>query len=211
MSKGVLFPNEPDEPVLCVPTRDLYEAAGQWRGLRKDSPEMWRVLARKSAFRPRSRVEDDPSLKQLVSYTIFLSDKRIFVMKRLNAQSEARLRGLLSIGVGGHMNPVPEIQWPGRRRISDIKSIAGMNTAREIREEVSVAGNPTIAILGFLNDDQNPVGKVHLGIVSVVHLPSPLLAVRETDKMMGAWVEMGNMKALGRFEPWSTLILTGII
>lgn len=211
MSKGVSFPNEPDEPVLCVPTRDLYATTGQWRGLRKESPEIWRVLARKSAFKPRSRVEDDPSLKQLVSYTMFLSDKRVFVMKRLNAQSEERLRGLLSVGVGGHMNPVPEIQWPGRRRISDMKSIAGMNTAREIREEVSVAGNPTIAILGFLNDDQNAVGKVHLGIVSVVHLPSPLLAVRETDKMMGAWVEIGNMKALGKFEPWSTLILAGII
>lgn len=194
-----------------MPTKDLYDKVGQWRGLRKDSPDIWRILARKSTFRLRSAAEDDPGFKQLVSYTLFLSDKRIFVMKRLKAQSESRLHGLLSVGVGGHMNPVPKIQWPGRRRISDLKSIAGLNTVREIREEVCVAGNPAIAILGFLNDDHNEVGKVHLGIVSVVNLPSPLLAVKETDKMMGAWIPLKDMKAAGRFESWSTLILAGVI
>lgn len=201
----------PDEMVLSVPTKDLYDAVGKWRGLRKESPEIWRVLARRSAFRPRPDLEEDPSTKQLISYTMFVSDKRIFVMKRLRTQSEARLRGLLSVGVGGHMNPSPLVIWPGRRRIGELKELAHINTVREIKEEVALAGNPAFSILGFLNDDENQVGQVHLGVVSVVNLPSPLLAVRETDRMMGAWVEFSKVKHLGEFETWSSLVLNGLI
>lgn len=195
------------EMVLCVPTENLYDAIGTWRGLRKDASELWRPIARKSAFHPRAAVEEDPSYKQLISYTLFVSDKRIFVMKRLTAQGEERLHGRLSIGVGGHMNPVPEIPWPNRRRISDLKGILLANTHREIREEVALAGNPPMTILGLLNDDQDEVGKVHLGVVSAVRLPSPLLAVKEKDKMLGAWVEMSKLGHVGKFESWSALLL----
>ncbi len=199
-----------DELVLCVPAEELYAGVGKWRGLRKDSPEIWRPLARKSIFRPRSQLESDPRYKQLISYTMFVADKRIFVMKRLDTQGEKRLHGLLSIGVGGHMNPVPNMPWPSRRRISDLKTIVGLNTVREIREEVSLAGNPSVGILGFLNDDENEVGQVHLGVVSIVRLPSPLLAVRENDKMQGAWVELSKIHLLGEFETWSWLVLNSI-
>ena len=203
------IPGIPDELVLSVPTADLYSSVGRWRGLRKETPEVWRVLARRAAFRQRPDLEGDPSMKQLISYTIFVSEKRIFVMKRLNGQSEARLRGLLSVGVGGHMIPVPSIVWPGKRRIGDVKALVAANTTREIKEEVSFAGSSASSVLGFLNDDRNPVGQVHLGVVSVVNLPSPLLAVRETDKMMGAWVEIGKLRLLGEFETWSSLVLDG--
>ena len=200
----------PDELVLSIPTADLYGSVGQWRGLRKETSEIWRVLARKATFEPRPGLEDDPSWKQLVSYTMFVSERRVFVMRRLEGQSEARLRGLLSIGVGGHMNPAFSVDWPGKRRISDLKALVAANTARETREEVSLAGNPAFSILGFLNDDVNPVGLVHLGVVSVVSLRSPLLAVRETGKMTGAWVETGKLRLLGEFETWSSLVLDGL-
>jgi len=201
----------PNELVLAVPTADLYEAVGEWRGVRRDSPDIWRLLAKRSVFRPRPELEEDPTMKQLISYTIFTSDRRVFVMKRLGTQGESRLHGLLSIGVGGHMNPAKEVPWPGRRRISDLKALAILNTQREIREEVVFAGNPPMSIVGFLNDDRNSVGRVHLGLVTVVHLPAPILAVRETDKMLGAWVEISKLNLLGKFESWSSLVLEGIV
>ena len=132
-------------------------------------------------------------------------------MKRLYSQGEERLHGLLSVGVGGHMNPVQEVPWPGRRRIGDLKNLVTLNTLREIKEEVILAGTPALRIVGFLNDDANEVGKVHLGVVSVVHLPSPILAVRETDKMMGTWVELLKLGSLGAFESWSSLVLQGLV
>lgn len=200
----------PNELVLSVPTAELYAAVGEWRGVRRESPDIWRFLARKSVFRPRPELEQNPAMKQLISYTLFVSDRRVFVTKRLGSQGESRLHGLLSIGVGGHMNPAREIPWPGRRRIADLKALAILNTQREIKEEVCFPGNPPISVLGFLNDDKNAVGRVHLGLVTVVHLPAPILAVRETDKMLGAWVEMSKLSLLGKFESWSSLVLEGI-
>ncbi|HHY45514.1 MAG TPA: DNA mismatch repair protein MutT [Firmicutes bacterium] len=200
----------PNELVLSVPTAELYAAVGEWRGVRRDSPEIWRFLARKSVFRPRPELEENPAMKQLISYTLFVSDRRVFVMKRLGTQGESRLHGLLSIGVGGHMNPAKEITWPGRRRIADLKALVTINTQREIKEEVCFPGKPPISVLGFLNDDKNAVGRVHLGLVTVVHLPAPILAVRETDKMLGAWVEISKLGLLGKFESWSSLVLEGI-
>jgi len=200
----------PQEQVLSVPTQDLYSTIGEWRGLRKETPVIWRTLAALSSFRPRRELETDIDAKQLISYTLFVSNGLVFVMKRLDAQSESRLRGLLSIGVGGHMNPSPTVEWPGKRRLTDLKALVAYNTAREIKEEVSIAKNPSFSILGFLNDDNNPVGQVHLGIVSVVNLSSPILAVRETDKMMGAWIEMKKLPILGEFETWSSLVLEGL-
>ena len=111
------------------------------------------------------------------------------------------------------MNPVQDIPWPGRRRIADLKNLVTVNTIREIKEEVILAGAPPLRIVGFLNDDDNEVGKVHLGVVSVVRLTSPLLAVRETDKMLGRWAELLELGQLGTltFETWSSLVLQGLV
>ncbi len=199
-----------DEQVLCSPVRHLYSRTGQWRGLKMPTSDLWQAIARHSTFKSRAVVETDPSFKQLISYTLFLSRKQIFVMKRLNTQTETRLQGLLSVGVGGHMNPIDDIPWPGRRLISDLKTIVGLNTMREIREEVILCGNPSLSIIGFINDDANDVGSVHLGIASVVQLPSPILAVREKDKMMGSWIELSKATTLEPLETWSALILANM-
>ena len=79
---------------------------------------------------------------------------------------------------------------------------------REIREEVILCGNPSLSIIGFINDDANDVGSVHLGIASVVQLPSPILAVREKDKMMGSWIELSRAPTL---EPLETVSYTHLI
>ena len=49
--------------------------------------------------------------------------------------------------------------------------------------------------------------KIHLGVVFGCRLPSPLLAVKEKDKMLGAWVELSKLHLLGKFESRSSLLL----
>lgn len=201
----------PDEEVLCVPTKHLYYELGRWRGLKMPTPDVWQTVAKHSIFKPREVVESDSCFKQLISYTFFLSQNKIFVMKRLSTQSEDRLHDLLSVGVGGHVNPVDDISWPNKRSVADVKAIVGLNTIREIREEVIFAGNPSLSVIGFINDDGNDVGKVHLGVVSVVQLNSPILAVKESDKMLGGWVDLTKIGNLDSFESWSSLILEKVI
>lgn len=198
-----------DELVLTVPVEELYSRVGPWRGIRKPANQIWQVIAKKASFKKRSLVESDPRFKQLISYTLFVSGDLIFLMQRFSSQSEQRLTGKLSVGVGGHMNPVPGVPWPGRRRLTDIRAIVSLNTIREIKEEVVLAGNPQLGLMGFLNDDENEVGKVHLGVVSVVNMPKPILAVRETDKMSGTWVDLAEASKALNLESWSDLVLNG--
>lgn len=196
--------------MLAVDSESLLGCLGKFRGLRRESAEVWKLLASRCNFYPRERLEDDPAYKQLISYTVFLSRGHIFVMKRLKAQSESRLYGYLSVGVGGHMNPVPETGWPQKRAIYRFKALVHANILREVREEVMAPWTPNLSLLGFLNDDETEVGRVHFGIVCLATLPQPLLAIRETDKMTGTWVPMSKVGELGRFESWSSLLLGAI-
>lgn len=200
----------PEELVLAVDAQSLLGSVGRFRGLRRETAEIWKLLASRSGFYPRKDLENDPSYKQLISYTVFLSRGQIFVMKRRKAQAESRLRGYLSVGVGGHMNPVPETGWPQKRAIYRFKALVHANILRETREEIVVPWTPNLSFLGFLNDDETEVGRVHLGVVCLATLPQPLVAIRETDKMVGAWVPMSKVQELGRFESWSSLLLSAI-
>ncbi len=199
-----------EELILAVNAQAIFGTIGRFRGLRRETPEVWKVLASRSGFYRRSMLENDPAYKQLISYTVFVSKGQIFVMKRLGGQAESRLRGLLSVGVGGHMNPVPETGWPGKRAIYRFKALVHANILREIREEVIIPWTPPLTFLGFLNDDETEVGRVHLGMVCLATLAQPLLAIREGDKMVGAWVPMSKLHDLGRFESWSSLLLSAI-
>lgn len=199
-----------EELVLAVDAQAIFGTIGKFRGLRRETPEVWKVLAARSGFYRRSMLENDPAYKQLISYTVFVSKGQIFVMKRLEGQAESRLRGLLSVGVGGHMNPVPETGWPGKRAVYRFKALVHANILREIREEVILPWTPSLTFLGFLNDDETEVGRVHLGVVCLATLAQPLLAIRESDKMIGTWVPMSKLHDLGRFESWSSLLLSAI-
>ena len=56
------------------------------------------------AFLPRDEMENDPSKKQIIAYCVIEKGDSVFMTKRLKKQTEKRLHGLFSIGVGGHIN-----------------------------------------------------------------------------------------------------------
>src|SRR5262249_56256703 len=109
-------------------------------------------------FRPRSEVEDDPSLKQIIPYVIFRSGDAVFCYTRGKSQGETRLHRLRSIGVGGH---VSESDADGRATLDAY----AMATHREPDQEVEVDSDGTMRRVGLINDDSTPVGQVHLGVV----------------------------------------------
>ena len=59
--------------------------------------------------------------------------------------------------------------------------------------------------IGFINDDTNAVGKVHIGVVFKIKVKSSDVEVRETDtlKLIGYQDEIND---LNHFESWSALI-----
>lgn len=152
-------------------------------------------------FIERPHAENDPTLKQIIPYCIATDGVRAFSLTRQSTQGEARLHHKISIGIGGHLNPVDAKR--GNREV------VACGAVREICEELEVDQADPQPV-GALNDDSNSVGSVHFGLVHLVRVPADV-RVRETDRMVGRFAAWGDLRAeLARganFESWSALIL----
>jgi predicted NUDIX family phosphoesterase len=61
--------------------------------------------------------------------------------------------------------------------------------------------------VGLLNDDTTDVGSVHLGVVYIADAGGRAVAIRETDKLAGEFVETAVVAAgTDRLETWSRLV-----
>jgi predicted NUDIX family phosphoesterase len=156
------------------------------------------AFAAHGEHRVRAEVEDDPSFQQLIPYVVVRDGDRVFLMRRLRAGGDTRLHDRWSIGVGGHIGE------------SDGGLDGGL--AREWAEELVADWTPEFRVLGLLNDDTDPVGAVHLGVVYAVESAGRPVAVRETHKLEGAFAPLAEADALGdRLETWSRLVLDHLL
>ena len=181
------------ERVLVVP-REKVLGPGGWRGvLSQGAGPYLRVIAEAGRFEARSEMEHDPRFKQVIPYLVLRDRGRYFLMRRTRAGGDARLHDRFSIGVGGHLNP------------GDVDLAGGL--AREWAEELRADFVPEFRLLGLLNDDQTPVGRVHLGVVYLAEAEGRPVAVRETDKLEGRFVAPGALLSVyDRMETWSQLV-----
>jgi predicted NUDIX family phosphoesterase len=198
------------EFVLVVPRRDLFPEHypqgfvpfGDGFGVEGFE----RTVARHGFFVERERAEHDPELKQIIPYTLVTrSTERspeVLLLRRLARGGEARLHDKLSIGVGGHLEPVDAGE--GRASVLD----AG--TRRELSEELDLDGSLEWRRVGILNDDSNPVGAVHVGLVQVARARGNV-AIREADVLAGDFTSLERLAQLcaqgANFETWSALLV----
>jgi predicted NUDIX family phosphoesterase len=182
----------PEEFVFGIPRERLPDRAA-WRGVKRGGMERYlQLIDTEGEFRPRSVVEDDPSWKQIIPYLVLRDGERLFLMQRTRSGGDERLHERYSIGVGGHVNP-------GDRDV-------GGGLQREWREELAADFEPEFELLGLLNDDEDPVGAVHLGLVYAADASGRPVAVRETDKLRGAFASPAEIRAVyDRLETWSQL------
>jgi predicted NUDIX family phosphoesterase len=153
------------------------------------------TVARSGRYLDRQVAEDDPRHKQLIPYVVVRDGARVFLMQRTEAGGDARLHGKASIGVGGHLNPVDEGEDP---------LMTGLR--REWDEELEADWAPEFKLVGLLNDDSNPVGAVHLGVVFTVEADGRPVTVREHEKLIGEFVAADEVQAAwDRLETWSQL------
>jgi predicted NUDIX family phosphoesterase len=213
------------EQVLVVPRARLFPDGGFYGFKREGLAGYLAAIAGHAFFARRDQVEEDPSLKQIIPYTVVRHDARIFLVGRTRRGSETRLREKLSIGLGGHINPVdnqPEL-FPGQTADTAIDAGPRANEgesagtlvdaamARELTEEVALPAGWRARPVGVLNDDVEPVGRVHFGLVYVADVPVPDVRIRETAKLTGAFATMAEVRdAYPRLESWSQFILDGV-
>ena len=184
-----------DELVLVVPRRVLMADPG-WHGIRADihdGASFEAVVAAHGEFRPRGEMERDRSWKQVIPYLVLRDGPRYFLMQRTKGGGDTRLHDLWTIGVGGHLNP------------GDGGLAGGLR--REWREEILADFEPRFELVGLINDDATDVGSVHVGAVYLADARSRPVAIRETDKLRGAFAAPDEVASVvDRMETWSALV-----
>lgn len=194
------------ERVLVVPGSE-FDRLGRFQGFHADAHRYLAALLAPELmdYRPRSEVEDDPSLKQIIPYVVLRCRDAVFCYKRGKSQGEARLHRLRSLGVGGH---VSEADAEGRRGLDAYE--AAMR--RELDEEVEVSSAGELKLVGLINDDSTPVGSVHLGVVHLYELDRPGVSPREEGLAEPEFVAIGDLPRIhAEFETWSQICIDAFL
>ena len=188
------------EHVLVVPTL-LFHELGHFQGFHEHVEPYLRTLLDPvhTLYLPRDVAEKDPSYKQLIPYCIFRCGDRILHYTRGKSGGESRLHAKISVGVGGHVNPIDT----GDGRTGPDAYHAAVT--REIEEELDLPEEHEHRIIALLNDESNPVGQVHLGIVHLVDLKSDAVTSREDALADLGFSPLADLKGVSfeRLETWS--------
>jgi predicted NUDIX family phosphoesterase len=193
-----------DEEILVVRRADLFWN-GPFRGVSTTGLEEYILRVRRHGFfKRRGDVEEDPSLKQIIPYLIVCRAGRYMLFRRTRAGGEARLHDLYSVGVGGHIS---------KTDVDGAGDVVAAGLHRELEEELVVDGAWSTRLAGVLNDDDNPVGQVHFGLVHVIDVASGEVTIRETDRLTGRLADSGDIReAYARMETWSQMVVdAGVI
>jgi predicted NUDIX family phosphoesterase len=142
---------------------------------------LWNQILARLEPKARSVAEHDYDTKQLVVYVLINHGETFLSYQRTPKTTETRLKALYSIGIGGHVNVDDQIQ-PSLFGAKEAawKDFVLKAVRREVSEEVQIEGANAQEprLICFVNDDSNDVGRVHFGVVFVMKLAQPSVAIR---------------------------------
>jgi predicted NUDIX family phosphoesterase len=196
-----------NEQILVAPKNEVFSEVKVFQGLLTDQEDVDFIMRALEAFievRRRGNTSDPTpkennmeinfDYKQPIPYAIIKRGDEVFLYERLKGGGEARLHNQLSIGVGGHMNPISDESFD-----QDLWE----NLQRELSEELSIetVSETKISTVGIINDEENEVGKVHLCLLVVVELgEDATVEVKEKDQLNGSWVRIKDLRKTPLFE-----------
>lgn len=189
-----------EESVLCFRKENLPDGwLGKFVAISISESEIKTEFERRPfEFRLRKDVEADTRFKQIIPYVIASnSDCKILAYQRHG--TETRLHNLWSVGIGGHINTSDCYQHTPSAFCALLRGVK-----RECEEELGVPCED-FRLVGIINEEITMVGEVHLGIVFVLNLESPL---PQTSSELGKirFVRKEELNSL-KLELWSELAL----
>jgi predicted NUDIX family phosphoesterase len=193
-----------EELVFAVPTDILWKLLTyKEKGLIKGNSYVLNRIIQNGLFRKRSELEEDPSFKQIIPYAIISNKDSFYLFTRRSGQTEKRLHNKLHLGVGGHMNPGSSKEPGDQYLINELK--------REFFEEVNLLNGcliEDIEFFGFINDDSISVGRVHLGLLYIIHVSNKDVVINETDKMSAEWIDKTDLvDYYEEMETWTKIAI----
>ncbi|MEM4994779.1 NUDIX domain-containing protein [Priestia sp. SB1] len=149
-----------------------------------------------------NNAEINEEYKQPIPYVVIKRGNQVFGYARLSGGGESRLHNSWSLGYGGHCNDTEDEKF-------DDKIMT--NLQRELEEELDIqAASQELKLIGLINDDENEVGRVHLGLLYTLELDSEAtIEVREKDQIEGFWLDVQDLKnedVYPKLESWSQFV-----
>jgi len=194
------------EQVLTIPRATL-DATVKFQGFKKDTEAFLKAAFAPGTakFLPRPAAEEDPSHKQLIPYCILTHAGKILIYRRGKSGGEKRLTDKFSLGIGGHINPIDS----AKPEIDEAAYEAAVQ--RELDEEISHPKIVDRRIAGLINDDSNPVGSVHLGVIEVFDLVSEKVTPKEAAIADPEFLTIEELlERRDQLENWSQIVLDHI-
>ena len=150
-------------------------------------------------FMARPAAEANPQFRQIIPYVLVNYHGKYLTVTRQVTQTETRLHNKVSLGIGGHINPVD----------GNPSNVLDAGLRRELSEELATDNPPGLTdleLVGLICDNADEVSRVHLGVVMRWQAIEPI-RIRETDKMDGSYLTLYEIRShYDRLENWSRLV-----
>lgn len=210
LQKGHAVSVVAEEQILVVPT-SLFHELGYFQGFSREIGRYWPQLVTGDhvEYRPRGEMEEDPNFKQLIPYALFrwtdgAGTVHLFEYQRGKGQGEKRLHAKCSVGVGGHVSSLDA-------EVGESHEVYREGMRRELEEEVIIETPYTETVAGLINDDETPVGRVHLGMVHLCDVEEPRVRPREADILGARFTPVAEiLTRLEQFESWSQIVMRAL-
>ena len=193
-----------DEKVYVIPANLVLNIQNRFSHVKKyrNYRNLLSLIEYKGLFIPRYQAEYNIAMQQIIPYTIVLNDKgQFYISERIGG--DCRLEKTLSIGFGGHINPID------LSNISKENNFSLLNCAadRELNEELSIKNiiKPK-KVLGFVRDLSSNTAE-HLGVIYIITVKEKV-TIKEKDKLKGSWMSMEQLiNKYYSFESWSRFLI----
>lgn len=162
----------------------------------------------------------DANYRQLLPYVTIRDGDLILPYLRGKGVGENRLAGNASVGWGGHIDAIDNVMCGNS--IIDIKATVMKNIMRELSEElrffhvdmpegdVNLKDAGDLVFNGYINDNSNDVGRLHLGLSFDFKIKPGFSATsREPELRVLPWMTREALYAMPdvAIESWSKLYL----
>lgn len=192
-----------EKNILFTPERKIF----QWFCGKNTADYEGCILAHYEPMK-RGIAEENYDYKQPITYGLLVNSKTQTVFAYQRAMStvqfwEARLQGKWSWGLGGHVD----------YEDSSDENPIHLSLCREFEEEVWVKiSDSDIHVLGYINDDLDEVGKVHLWILYVIETNLTKIPSLAPELALGDFKTIEELESISQnpdftVENWSQIAL----
>lgn len=192
-----------EEEVLVVDKKD-YDFIPD--GLSKLDHNILNFILDAGKFVKRYNAEYNPEYLQIIPYVLIQHKDTYFAVKRTGG--DERLIGMISLGMGGHINPEDAIEG---------KNILESNIIRELSdEELNIDLDKTVSCepLGFIRytNPEDVISQDHMGVFYLLVTEDENVTIKETDKMVGGFLTKEEIIEQGsKSESWSKILIEEFI